>query len=89
MYVFFNTTMIRISFKKPAQNHDLNPIENIRQILDQQHPEGTVKNIDELFEKLSKTYGEINIDVNKKLFNSMPKRTGDMLGENEEEMNKK
>lgn len=65
--------------KWPAQSPDLNPIENLWEILDQSLPDRKVKNSNELFTMLSKAWSEMDPSIINNLVNSMPKRMADVI----------
>ena len=70
---FFTTKKIRV-LKWPSQNPDLNPIEYLKEHLDQQLKGRKPSNQHDLFEKLKHEWSKIPIDVLIKLVDSMPRR---------------
>ena len=58
----------------PAQSPDLNPIENLWEIIDNKIERIYVKTSEELFEQINKAWREIDIRIVDSLIESMPRR---------------
>lgn len=63
----------------PAQSPDLNPIENLWQIVDQKIRDKNYSNLDELFEALNSVWQNIPQETITRLIESMPNRCRDVL----------
>lgn len=62
-----------------AKNSDLNPLENVWEILYKKIECKKFKNSDELFKKLHKTWLSLNLEIIEKLVAAMPKRCADII----------
>ena len=58
----------------PAQSPDLNPIENLWEIIDNKIERTNVKTSEELFEQINKAWREIDMRIVDSLIESMPRR---------------
>ena len=58
----------------PAQSPDLNPIENLWEIIDNKIERANVKTSEELFEQINKAWREIDMRIVDSLIESMPRR---------------
>ena len=58
----------------PAQSPDLNPIENLWEIIDNKIEHANVKTSEELFEQINKVWREIDMRIVDSLIESMPRR---------------
>ena len=58
----------------PAQSPDLNPIENLWEIIDNKIERANVKTSEELFEQINKAWQEIDMRIVDSLIESMPRR---------------
>lgn len=83
--IFFSTNNVNV-LKTPPASPDLNPIENIWNLIDRKLSSFLLNNFistsEQLFDKVSEFAGEIPVETINKLIDTMPRRITDCIENN-------